>query len=132
MRENLTQNGVAARFKSDRAVATARRLRKTMSPAERLLWFELRRLRLDGSHFRRQAPMGPFVVDFLCHGAKLVIEIDGGAHETPDVAANDAQRQRWIEGRGYRVLRFSNADVLHNPLAVAERIFAHARLRRVA
>lgn len=76
--------------------------------------------------------MGPFVVDFLCHGAKLVIEIDGGAHEAPDVAANDAQRQRWIEGRGYRVLRFSNADVLHNPLAVAERIFAHARLRRVA
>lgn len=129
MREDLTPDGVAARYKSDHAVTTARRLRKDMTPAERALWFELRRRHLEGTHFRRQTPMGPFIADFVCHGARLVIELDGGAHRAPDVAARDLERQRWIEGRGYRVLRFANAEILSNVKDVATRIHAEVKMR---
>lgn len=129
MREDLTPPGVAARFKSNRAVAIARRLRKTMTPAEKTLWFELRRVRVPGMHFRRQAVVGPFVVDFVCHTAMLAVELDGGAHNAPDVAVRDAERQQWIEGRGYRVLRFANAEVLCDPRRVARAICALALAR---
>lgn len=126
---DLPNENSAARFKDERAVIVARRLRKEMTPSERALWFESRRRRVEGTHFRRQTPLGPFIVDFVCHGAKLAIEVDGGAHCAPDVAARDAGRQQWIEARGYRVLRFKNADVLRNVCAVADAIFAEARMR---
>lgn len=100
-----------------------------MTPAEQALWFELRRVRVPGTHFRRQAVIGPFVVDFVCHAANLVIEIDGGAHNAPDAAARDVERQHWIDGRGYRVLRFSNAEVLCDPRRVARAICALASTR---
>ncbi len=129
MREDLTPPGVAARFKSKRAVATARRLRKAETASEKALWFELRRTRLPGTHFRRQTPIGPFIVDFVCHAAMLAIEIDGGAHDAPDVALRDGERQQWIEGRGYRVLRFANAEVLCDPRRVARVICALAVAR---
>lgn len=129
MRHDLPSENSAARFKSERATVAARRLRKAMTPAEQALWFELRRKRIEGTHFRRQTPFGPFIVDFVCHGAKLAIEVDGGAHDAPDVALVDAERQRWIEARGYRVLRFRNAEVLKNVQAVADVIFAEARMR---
>lgn len=129
VRGELTQSGVAARFKSDKAVAIARRLRKTMTTAERALWFELPRASCSGLHFRRQAPIGPFVVGFVCHAARLAIEIDGGAHSAPDVALRDLERQRWIEGRSYRVLRYANAEVLCDPHGVARAICAIAGVR---
>jgi very-short-patch-repair endonuclease len=129
VRDDLTADGVAARLKSARAVATARRLRKAMTPAEKSLWFELRRLPLEGTHFRRQTPVGPFIADFACHGAKLILELDGGAHLAPDVAVDDLERQQWIEGRGYRVLRFSNAEILRDVKSVVRRIFAETRIR---
>ena len=129
MRDDLTPPGVSARFKSDRGVTLARRLRKATTPAERHLWFELRRLPISGSHFRRQATIGPFVVDFVCHGAKLVIEIDGGVHDDPVRALRDLERQDWIEGRGYRVMRFTNRQVMASPAQVARVIFAEVRAR---
>lgn len=129
MRDDLPGPGAAGRLKSERAVAAARRLRKTMTPAEQALWRELRGRGLDRSHFRRQAPFGPFIVDFVCHGAKLVVEVDGGAHNAPDAASRDAERQRWIEGRGYRVLRYENARVLADPKRAASEILAEASLR---
>lgn len=129
MREDLTPPGPHARFKSDQAVGIARRLRKAMTPAEKLLWFELRKRRLDGSHFRRQAILGPFVVDFASHGPRLVIELDGGVHSAPDVAQRDDERSQWIEGRGYKILRFSNVQVLTNAAAVADEILIQARAR---
>lgn len=129
MRGDLTADGVAARFKSDRAVTNARRLRKQMTPAEKALWVELRRLALPATHFRRQAPIGPFIADFACLKAKLIIELEGGAHDAPDVAANDAERRSWLEGRGQRVLRISNADVLKDVRAVARHIGAMASAR---
>lgn len=129
VRGDLAKLGVAARLKSDRAVAIARRLRKSMTPAERALWAQLRWLSPKGSHFRRQTPVGPFVVDFACHGARLVIELDGGAHHALDVEERDVERQRFIEGRGYRVLRFQNAHVLREAGTVARYIFAEASIR---
>lgn len=90
----------AARFKSERATSLARRLRKTMTPAETALWYALRRERAAGTHFRRQAPIGAYVVDFACLKAKLAIELDGGAHKAPDTARGDADRDAWLEARG--------------------------------
>lgn len=129
MRDDLTEDGVAAKFKSDRAVKTARRMRKNMSPAELKLWFELRQRHLEGSKFRRQAVMGPFIIDFLCHGARLAIELDGGVHRAPDVALRDNDRQNWIEGRGYKIMRFSNARVLGDASGVADEILVQTRAR---
>jgi very-short-patch-repair endonuclease len=105
MRDDLTLPGVTARFKSDRAVSTARSQRKAMTPAEKALWFELRQRKLEGSHFRRQAVIGPFVVDFAAHGPQLIIELDGGVYSAPDIALRDDERTQWLEGRGYKVLR---------------------------
>lgn len=111
-----------------RAVSIARRLRREATPTEKRLWSALRQLRVEGSHFRRQAPVGPYFVDFVCHGAKLVIELDGGAHDAPDVAARDVERQVWIEARGYRVLRFANARVFSDLDGVLREVGAEVRL----
>jgi very-short-patch-repair endonuclease len=107
----------------------ARRLRKAMTPAEKALWAALRRVAPEEAHFRKQAPLGPFITDFISHAARLVVELEGGAHLAPDVALADVERRAWIEGRGYRVLRFSNEDVLASADVVAQRIAAEARLR---
>ena len=90
----------------------ARELRATPTDAERRLWWRLRNKQLDGFRFRRQQPMGPYVVDFFCPEASLIIEIDGGQHDANQ--AQDALRTRWLEGRGYKVIRFWNNDVLAN------------------
>jgi very-short-patch-repair endonuclease len=129
MRSDLPDENSSAHFKSERAVVVARRLRRSMTKAECALWVELRRLPLKGTHFRRQAPFGPFIADFLCHKARLIVEVDGGAHESPDRAVHDLEREQWIESRGYRVLRFSNAEVLADTLRVARVVFAEADAR---
>ncbi|HYD46032.1 MAG TPA: endonuclease domain-containing protein [Phenylobacterium sp.] len=102
-------------------VARARRLRREMTLAERMLWAELRKLNLN---IRRQAPIGRYVVDFLSHAAKLVIEIDGPVHEEPERAARDLDRTAWLNGKGYRVIRFAEADVRNRLAEVVERIAA--------
>jgi very-short-patch-repair endonuclease len=89
----------------------ARKLRTIPTDAEIRLWSRLRRKQLEGFRFRRQHPMGPYVVDFFCPEAKLVVEADGGQHADSD---SDAIRTRWLEARGYRVIRFWNNDVLSN------------------
>jgi very-short-patch-repair endonuclease len=90
--------------------ARARELRQVMTDAERRLWRNLRRHFL-GVHFRRQVPIGPYIVDFACLGRRLVVEIDGGQHMG---SAEDEIRDQWLRERGYRVLRFWNHDVLKN------------------
>ncbi|MBL28339.1 MAG: DNA (cytosine-5-)-methyltransferase [Rhodospirillaceae bacterium] len=99
-----------------KGVALARHLRKQSTDAERLLWRHLRRGQLEGFHFRRQVPLGPYVVDFLCRSLKLAIELDGGQHEE----SADRNRTAWLEARGYRVLRFWNNDLLANTAGVLE------------
>jgi very-short-patch-repair endonuclease len=97
----------------DRQREFARRMRAEPTDAERLLWQRLRHdIALTGSHFRRQALVGPFIVDFASRKAKLVIELDGGQHDWQQ--ESDAQRTRRIEAAGYRVLRFWNNDVIGN------------------
>ena len=91
-------------------------LRRNMTKAERALWAELRDRRLAGFKFRRQHPLGPYVLDFFCEANKLVIEVDGGQHA--DDPARDAARTAWLEAHGCRVLRFWNNEVLANLPAV--------------
>lgn len=83
-----------------------------MTDAEKKLWWHLRRLPIEDMHFRRQATIGPFFADFACHEKRLVIEIDGGGHATPEQEATDAARTAYLEAQGYRVLRFWNHEVL--------------------
>jgi very-short-patch-repair endonuclease len=98
---------------NDRQRQFARRMRAEPTDAERVLWQRLRHdIKLVDSHFRRQAAIGPFIVDFASRKARLVIEFDGGQHDWQQAA--DASRTRRIEAAGYRVLRFWNNDVLEN------------------
>jgi very-short-patch-repair endonuclease len=97
----------------------ARTLRTTMTDAERCLWSVLRSRRLQGYKFRRQRPIGPFIVDFACIEHRLVVEADGGQHLENDY---DARRTAWLEARGWRVLRFWNNDILANTEGVQEAV----------
>ena len=91
----------------------AKQLRQQPTNAEIRLWSRLRRKQLDGLRFRRQAPLGPYFVDFFCPDAKLIIEVDGGQHATQQ--DYDTHRTNWLEERGYRVLRFWNEDIAIHP-----------------
>jgi very-short-patch-repair endonuclease len=95
-------------------VAFARRLRREQTMAERVFWGLLLPWRERGLHWRRQAPIGPYVADFVCKRLKLVIEIDGDSHYDAAGIAHDARRTAFLNARNYRVLRFTNDDVLDN------------------
>jgi len=105
----------------------ARELRREATPAERLLWRYLARGQV-GAKFSRQMPIGPYFADFLCRELMLVVEIDGFSHEMRQAA--DAVRTRAIEAAGYRVVRFTNADVLGDAEGVARAIEAVVRVER--
>ena len=109
---------------SSRLRTNARALRKNSTDAERILWSELRDHRLNGARFRRQVPIENYIADFVCHAAGLVIELDGGQHFAEDREAADARRSARIEAQGFRVLRFSNHDVMTNRTGVVETIAA--------
>ena len=95
----------------------ARELRRTSTFPERLLWKLLRGGRLGYLKFRRQHPVGPYVADFYCHEAKLVVEIDGATHDLR--AEEDRRRTEYLQAHGLSVLRVSNEDVLRNLEGVA-------------
>jgi very-short-patch-repair endonuclease len=107
---------------STRQRMRARALRANMTDAERLIWNALRGHRLLGASFRRQTPIGPYLVDFVCHDANLVIEIDGGQHFESDHLQRDKRRDAFLASKGYRVLRFNNYDVMTNRQGVLETI----------
>ncbi len=100
----------------------SRELRKNMTDAENLLWSKLRLRQLNGCQFNRQRIIGNYIVDFFCLKAKLVIEVDGGQHYSAEARVADLQRDRYMETRGFRVLRFTDTDVLKNIEGVVERI----------
>lgn len=102
----------------------AKELRQQMTPAEKALWDRLRKSSLDGLHFRRQQVIAGFIVDFYCHSAGLVIEIDGPIHESQ--LEYDEERERIFSDRGLRVLRFSNQEVLESGNEVIMVIKEHA------
>ena len=97
----------------------ARNLRVAMTDAEKRLWSALRRRRLRGYKFRRQHPLGPFILDFACIEYCLAIEADGGQHADNDA---DKARTEWLERSGWRVIRFWNNDILSNPEGVQEEL----------
>jgi very-short-patch-repair endonuclease len=102
----------------------ARNLRRDLTDAERLIWSSLRAHRLAGASFRRQTPVGPYIVDFLCHEAKLIVELDGGQHFEPVQKGRDSRRDLYLESKGFRVLRFNNHEVMTNREGVLEVIAA--------
>ena len=100
----------------------AQALRKNSSPIERKMWRLLFAFRTNGYHFRKQAPIGQYVVDFACHHAKLIIEVDGDTHGTALAMRADARRDDFLRSQGYMVLRFPNGDVVRNSRGVFETV----------
>ena len=100
-----------------------------MNEVERHVWARLRSRRFVGFKFRRQVPVGPYVVDFLCLSCRLVVEIDGGGHARPDQRASDEQRTQWLESQGFQVLRFWSHEVTEDWDAVEEAIWAALQRR---
>jgi very-short-patch-repair endonuclease len=102
----------------------ARQLRRDGTDTEHQLWKALRSRRFHGYKFRRQHPIGPFIVDFACMKACLAIELDGGQHAG---SANDARRTAWLQAQGWRVIRFWNTDLRAHPEHVADTILRALR-----
>ena len=96
-----------------------------MTDAERTIWQSVRNRQLGGFKFRRQKPIGPFIVDFVCVEKKIVIEVDGGQHALN--AGHDDKRSEFLRKKGYRVLRFWNNDVLKERNAVLEEILLNLK-----
>jgi len=111
------------------ATALARALRAGDTEPEYRLWGDLRARRLNGYKFVRQAPIGPYVADFLCREQNLVLELDGAQHSG---SGHDVERDRWMNGKGYSVLRFWNNEVLQDRRAVLDTLLAVLEGRIVA
>jgi len=102
----------------------AKKLRTNQTEAEKLLWSCLRAKQLEGIKFRRQEPIGSYIVDFICYEIKLVIELDGGQHMDPEQASKDKLRDQWLRSQGYRVIRFWDSEIFKNLSGVLEKIRA--------
>ncbi|MEL7689900.1 endonuclease domain-containing protein [Citromicrobium bathyomarinum] len=113
------------RVRQPRNTARARQLRRQMSLPEVLLWQEMRQQ--SEFKFRRQHPLGAYVLDFYCPAAKLCVEIDGIAHEMGGNPARDATRDEWLREQGAEVLRIPASEVLRSPTNAAETILCHYR-----
>ena len=110
------------RLGSPEIVLRAKALRKRQTGAEAILWERLRKSKLDGFKFRRQHPLGRFVLDFYCEERQVAIEVDGDIHDRDEVKRRDAFRQRLIEEAKIKVLRFTNDEVMHDADGVIESI----------
>ena len=103
----------------------ARELRKNMTDAERRLWSKIRRKQVKKYQFYRQKNIGNYIVDFYCPAAKLIVEIDGGQHYSEEYRKKDEARDKYLSNLDFRVLRFSNSDVLKNIEEVVGEIYKH-------
>jgi very-short-patch-repair endonuclease len=108
-------------------VARARALRKTMTPQEVKLWSQLRTLRPEGLHFRRQAPVDGYVLDFVCFRRRLIVEVDGSQHAEDAGLRHDARRDAHFAAHGFLTLRFWNSEIDGNLHGVVETILARGR-----
>lgn len=100
----------------------ARALRNNPTDVEKLLWRRLRMWQLDGYKFRRQQPLGNYIVDFVCFEKRVIVEVDGGQHA--EQTSYDAERDAWLRDHGFSVLRFWNNDVLQNINSVKDIILS--------
>jgi very-short-patch-repair endonuclease len=110
------------RLPNKNALTRAKRLRQTFTPAEETLWSRLRDRRFLGLKFRRQAPIGPYVADFLCHEMRLVLELDGSVHLEPHQISHDQNRDANLQALGYRILRFTNEQLQNDLDSILEAI----------
>ena len=97
-----------------RVTQKARALRQNMTKAEVVLWLNLRKRAMNGARFRRQHPIGPYIADFTCPASKLIVEVDGATHSTPEELACDARRTNYLEQLGWTVIRVTNTDDYEN------------------
>ena len=116
-----TKNIIPGQRVTREKLERSRELRREMTPAEKILWQELRGNKL-GVHFRRQQVIAGFIVDFYCHKADLVIELDGSVHEGDEQKESDTERDKVLSKLGLRVLRFRNEDLIKNLSGVLGRI----------
>lgn len=100
----------------------ARQLRKNQTDAENLLWRHLRNRNLNGLKFRRQHPVGTYIIDFYCHELRLAIELDGGQHAEPEMVEYDKERSNYLESQDIKVVRFWNNEIFENMEGVLERV----------
>jgi len=107
----------------DISILRAKKLRSNLTDAEKKLWYWLRCQNLQAASFRRQAPIGSYIVDFVCYEPRLIIELDGGQHASNQ--SYDAKRDAWLRGEGFAVLRFWNNEVIKNTGGVLETILNH-------
>jgi very-short-patch-repair endonuclease len=101
-------------------ITIAKNLRKRLTNTEHLLWSRLRAKQIEGCKFRRQTPIGKYIVDFVCHEQRVIVEVDGGQHS--EAVEEDKIRDKWLREQGYKVLRFWNNEVLTNVEGVLETI----------
>ena len=109
----------------DRLLKFAKGMRHRQTNAETLIWTALRGARLQGFKFKRQQPIGPYIVDFVCFEHSLIIEIDGGQHG--DEASSDHERSKWLQSQGFTILRFWNNEVIERKDDVLESIIRALR-----
>jgi very-short-patch-repair endonuclease len=114
-----------------RLVAFAKTNRHHPTLSESMLWADLRNRQL-GFKFRRQQPIGPFIVDFVCLEKKLIVELDGWTHDLEENEAYDRQRHQWLEREGYRILRFNDDDVMQDRTGVVDAIYLTLHTPQVA
>ena len=109
----------------DKKYILARKLRNNMTEQEKRLWFFLRKRFVNNCRFRRQYPIGDYIVDFVCREKNLIVEIDGGQHNDIQIENLDKQRTIFLESRGFKVIRFWNNDIDTNIESVVEEISKH-------
>ena len=106
----------------DNKFSIARKLRNNMTKQEKKLWYFLRMRNINNARFRRQYPIGSYIVDFVCLHKKLIVEVDGGQHNFADNLLLDEERTKFLQTKGYTVLRFWNNDIDYNITAVLNKI----------
>ncbi len=123
----MTTRGDKSQYKH----ALARHFRKELTPPEARLWARLKG-KTDGLHFRRQHPIGPYIVDFYCAKANLIVEIDGNIHDVLNIAERDERRDAWLKAFGLEILRIPARDIMADPDEVATGIIllAQSRLKK--
>jgi very-short-patch-repair endonuclease len=104
-----------------------RALRADLTPAEAALWRALKRSKLNGRKFRRQQSLGPYIVDFYCAAERLIVELEGAAHDSEHSAKRDESREQFLRSQGFIVIRLENRHVMENPEGVLAYISQHFR-----
>lgn len=119
------KNIVRGQTVSAKILERAKELRREMTPAEKILWKEVKINKLNGLHFRRQQIIHGYIADFYCHQHELIVEVDGGIHDQQK--EYDAEREEYLNSLGFRFIRFKNEEITKNLKSVLQRIVEECR-----